>query len=233
MTSSPDQIARHRERARHERQDLDAVLDAEHNVGTLSTVVQGRPWVVPMLYARVGDRILLHGSVGAGALRHVAAGAPAALSVTFIDGWVYAQTLFDSSANYRSAVVHGTLLSLSGAEAAEALSALSESMLPGRSAEVPGHTRKQLAATAALAMDITPGRWTVKIRAAGPGEPPASEPVASGVWTGVLPIRTGYGTPVPAAHLDPAVQLPDSIRARLDRLAHAGPRDSLRPGPTG
>jgi nitroimidazol reductase NimA-like FMN-containing flavoprotein (pyridoxamine 5'-phosphate oxidase superfamily) len=87
MTSTPDQINRHRERARHERQDLDDVLDAEHNVGTLSTVIKGKPWVVPMLYARVGDRILLHGSVGAGALRHVSAGAPAALSVTFIDGW--------------------------------------------------------------------------------------------------------------------------------------------------
>jgi len=49
-----------------------------------------------------GDRILLHGSVGAGALRHVAAGAPAALSVMHIDAWVYAHTLFDSSANYRS-----------------------------------------------------------------------------------------------------------------------------------
>ena len=56
-----------------------------------------------MLYGRDGDRILLHGSIGAGALRHVAAGAPAALCVTHLDGWVYAHTLFDSSANYRSA----------------------------------------------------------------------------------------------------------------------------------
>ena len=109
MTLRRDQINRHRERARHERADLDAVLDAGHHVGTLSTVVDGRPWVVPMLYGRAGDRILMHGSVGAGALRYVAAGAPAALCVMHIDGWVYAHTLFDSSANYRSAVVHGRL----------------------------------------------------------------------------------------------------------------------------
>jgi nitroimidazol reductase NimA-like FMN-containing flavoprotein (pyridoxamine 5'-phosphate oxidase superfamily) len=215
--TSPDQINRHRERARHDRRDLDAVLDAEHNVGTLSTVVQGRPWVVPMLYARVGDRILLHGSAGAGALRQVSAGAPAALSVTFIDGWVYAHTLFDSSANYRSAVVHGKLRTLTGREAAQALSALAESMLPGRASEVPDHTRKQLAATQALAMDITEGQWTVKVRDAGPAEPPASERIAPGLWTGVLPIRTSYGTPIPAAHLGPDVPVSPSVRARTDR----------------
>jgi nitroimidazol reductase NimA-like FMN-containing flavoprotein (pyridoxamine 5'-phosphate oxidase superfamily) len=217
MTTPPGQINRHRERARHDRQDLHDVLDAEHNVGTLSTVIEGRPWVVPMLYARVGDRILLHGSAGAGALRHVAAGAPVALSVTIIDGWVYAHTLFDSSANYRSAVVHGSLLTLAGAEAAGALSALSESMLPGRGREVPGHTRKQLAATQALAMDITDGQWTVKIRDAGPAEPAASESPAPGLWTGVLPIRTVYGTPLPAAHLGPDVPVAGSVRSRIAR----------------
>ncbi|HEX5301636.1 MAG TPA: pyridoxamine 5'-phosphate oxidase family protein, partial [Streptosporangiaceae bacterium] len=77
MTLRPNQINRHRERSREERADLDAVLDAGPHVGTLSTVADGRPWVVPMLYGRAGDRILMHGSVGAGALRHVAAGAPA------------------------------------------------------------------------------------------------------------------------------------------------------------
>src|ERR1700677_840501 len=146
MTQRPDQIHRHPERARSGRADLDAVLDAGHHVGTLSTVVDGRPWVVPMLYGRDGDRILLHGSVGAGALREVAAGAPAALCVMHLDGWVYAHSLFNSSANYRSAVVHGHLVALSGDEAVEALTRIGECLMPGRSAEVPFHTKKQIAA---------------------------------------------------------------------------------------
>lgn len=195
---SPTHINRHAERARLHRDDLYQVLDAGHQIGTLSTVVDGRPWVVPMLYARVGDRILLHGSTGAGALRHVATGAPAALCVTHLDGWVYAHTLFDSSANYRSAVVHSELVVLTGEDAARALTDLSDRMLPGRSAEVPQHTRRQLAATQALAMHIVDGHWTVKIRQGGPGEPAAAEQVPPGLWTGVLPIRSGYGDPVPA-----------------------------------
>src|ERR1700729_4020910 len=124
MTLNLDQVNRHRERARDERADLDAVLDAGHHVGTLSTVADGTPWVVPMLYGRAGDRILMHGSVGAGALRYVATGA---------------------------------------------------------SAEVPFHTRKQLAATTALAMDIVEGQWTVKVRDAGPGEPEPGE-ATQGLW---------------------------------------------------
>jgi uncharacterized protein len=214
MTLKLDQINRHRERARHERADLDAVLDAGHHIGTLSTVVDGRPWVVPMLYGRVGDRILMHGSVGAGALRHVAAGAPAALCVAHIDGWVYAHTLFDSSANYRSAVVHGRLVALSGDEAAEALTLISECLTPGRSAEVPFHAKKQLAATAALAMDITDGQWTVKIRDAGPGEPDEAVP---GLWTGVLPIVSGYGPPETSAHVPADTPVSPSVRNVLAR----------------
>jgi nitroimidazol reductase NimA-like FMN-containing flavoprotein (pyridoxamine 5'-phosphate oxidase superfamily) len=222
MTIRTDQISRHRERARHERAALDAVLDAGQHVGTLSTVADGRPWVVPMLYGRAGDRILLHGSVGAGALRHVGAGAPAALCVTHIDGWVFAHTLFNSSANYRSAVVHGELVPLAGEAAVEALTLISESLMPGRAAEVPFHTKKEIAATMALALDITPGRWTVKVRDAGPSEPEPDETVAPGLWTGVLPVVTGYGDPQTAAQAAPGTPVSPAVLARLQAPARAG-----------
>ena len=217
MTLRRDQINRHRERARSERAELDAVLDAGHHVGTLSTVADGRPWVVPMLYGRAGDRILMHGSVGAGALRYVATGAPAALCVMHVDGWVYAHTLFDSSANYRSAVVHGELRALSGDEAADALTQISECLTPGRSAEVPLHTKKQLAATTALAMDIVEGQWTVKVRDAGPGMPEPGE-ADPGLWTGILPIISSYGPPQTSANVPADTPVSPSVR---DVLRHS------------
>jgi nitroimidazol reductase NimA-like FMN-containing flavoprotein (pyridoxamine 5'-phosphate oxidase superfamily) len=221
MTPRADRINRHPERARHARADLDAVLDAGHHVGTLSTVVDGRPWVVPMLYARVGDRILMHGSTAAGALRQVGAGAPAALCVLHMDGWVYAHTLFDSSANYRSAVVHGELATLTGDEAVEALTQISETLAPGRSAEVPFHTTKQLAATTALAMPIRDGQWTVKIRDAGPGQPADGE-VVGDLWTGVLPIVTAYLPPQTAAHIRADTPVSPSVLDTLRTATRAG-----------
>ena len=158
-----ERLGRHAERGRSERDALDALLD-EVLAGTLSTVVDGRPWVVPMLFARDGDRVLLHGSTGAGALRQVAAGAPAVLSVTVVDGLVVAHTTFESSANYRSAVIHGELTPLGDAERTTALELLSERLIPGRTAEVRAMTAARRSPRWRWRCRSPPGRWLLKER---------------------------------------------------------------------
>ncbi|MEE3853288.1 pyridoxamine 5'-phosphate oxidase family protein [Gordonia sp. LSe1-13] len=183
---------------------LDEVLD-EATVGVLSTVTDdGFPWSVPMLVARDGDRLLVHGSSGAGALRHVAAGAPATFTAFLVDGLVVAATLFDHSMNYRSAVVRGRLERVDPADALRALDVFSDAVLPGRSAEVRDHTPKEVSATAILALPIVEGQWLTKARSGGPG-------VADGDvgWTGHIPIRTVYDEPVVAT----PGELPGSVRA--------------------
>ncbi|MEE2058416.1 pyridoxamine 5'-phosphate oxidase family protein [Rhodococcus artemisiae] len=201
-----DTVTRYPERARTDREDLDRVLDSASTC-TFATVLDGRPWLVPMLYARDGDRILLHGSTGAGALRHVMAGAPVAVSVMLLDGIVVAEDLYHSSANYRSAVVRGTVGRLGAAEALEALNILSDRLIPGRSSEVPAPTSKQLAATAALALPILPGQWTAKVRDA----PPTRTDIP-GPWSGVVPLRTVAETPVPAPWISDDAPLPLSVQ---------------------
>ncbi|MFW0797507.1 pyridoxamine 5'-phosphate oxidase family protein [Gordonia sp. CPCC 205515] len=169
---------------------LDEVLD-EALVGVLSTVTDdGQPWSVPMLAARDGDRLLIHGSTGAGALRHVAAGRPATFTAFIVDGLVVADTLFDHSVNYRSVVVRGTLSPVADDDAARALDAFSDAVLPGRSAEVRDHTRKELSATAILQLPIVDGQWLCKARAGGPGDDTAQG------WTGHVPMRVVYDEPV-------------------------------------
>jgi len=210
--TAPRAIRRLAERSRPERAELDAVLDAAL-VGTLSTVVEGHPWVVPLLYARDGDRIILHGSTGAGALRHVAAGAPAALSVVHLDAVVVAHTTFDSSANYRSAVVYGTLRPITDPEAKRvALTRVSDAVLPGREAEVRPMTAKEVAATQVMAMEITEGDWLVKVRTGGAGDP--GEPTEA--WTGVVPLRVVAGDPEPDGRSH-GLQVPESVRERVRR----------------
>lgn len=214
MPTHLNRINRLPERARHDRADLYAVLDAGHHVGTLSTVVDGEPLVVPMLFGRVGDQLILHGSTGAGALRRVAAGAPAALCVFHMDGWIYAHTMFNQSAHFRSAVVHGTLSDVPESEAGNVLTQLTESLTPGRSSEVPPHTRKHLAATLAMTMQIQDGSWTVKVRDGDPTAPEPGEEVDPDLWRGVIPIHTAYGEPIPAPGVDPSLPVSPSI-ARL------------------
>ena len=210
-----ERLGRHAERGRTEREALDALLD-EVLAGTLSTVVDGRPWVVPMLFARDGDRVLLHGSTGAGALRQVAAGAPAVLSVTVVDGLVVAHTTFESSANYRSAVIHGELTPLGDAERTTALELLSERLIPGRTAEVRAMNRREEVATLAMELPITPGRWLLKERSGGASVPEEE----TDAWSGVVPFRVVAGSPEPSPwSLESGTPVPPSVTALVGRWA--------------
>jgi nitroimidazol reductase NimA-like FMN-containing flavoprotein (pyridoxamine 5'-phosphate oxidase superfamily) len=177
---------------------LDEVLDTTL-VGTLSTVIEGWPWSVPMLFARAGDAILLHGSIAAGALRHVAEGVPSTFTVFILDGIVVADALFDHSANYRSAVIRG--IPERADDEVAALEVLSDKLIPGRVAESPEITRKERAATIALRIPIVDGQWIAKARSGGPG-------VETDNWTGVVPTRTVFDDPITAT----GHRVPESVR---------------------
>jgi hypothetical protein len=150
-----------------------------------------------MLYARDGDRLLLHGSTGAGALRQVAAGAPAVLTVFALDALVVAPTTFESSVNYRSATVRGPLETLDAEARAAALDVFSEVLVPGRTGEVRPPNRKELAATLALSLSIRPDGWLLKVADDWPATP-AEADAEEDVWSGLVPVRTVLDPPIPA-----------------------------------
>ena len=203
-------ITRHPERSRTERAALDALLDDEM-AGTLSLAVDGRPRVVPLLFARDGDRVLLHGSTGAGALRAAAAGAPIAFCVFALDGIVVAHSTFESSANYRSAVIEGTVEVLEGAAKSAALDAFSNRLLPGRTGEVQPMTAKEQAATLVLALPIGDANWLVKTRTGGPEAPEGP----TDAWCGVVPLHTVAGRPEPSPWTAEDAPVPASVEVVL------------------
>lgn len=210
---SLDDLTRNRDRRTTDRASLNDLLDQEL-VGTLSTVSDaGEPWAVPLLYARDGDRLLLHGSTGAGALRQVAAGASAVFSVFAMDALVLATSMFEHSANYRSAVIRGRLELLTGENAWQALDRISDGLVPGRREEVVPMTRKDVAATSALVLELTADNWLLKVRTGGTGEEDVEHP--PGLWTGVLPTRRGYADPVRSPWLDD-VPLSPAVQRLLD-----------------
>lgn len=212
MTKTADRrIHRMPERQRDDRETLDALLDHEL-VGHLAVVAHGAPIVVPMGFARMGDHLVMHGSTGGGfALRAAAERATVAFAVTSLDGLVYARSLFDSSMNYRSAVVYGVLEQVPAEEEHDVLLALSERLMPGRPAEVRDTTRKEYAATRALRLPLDD--VVMKMRAAG-----ASEALDDGedhsLWAGVVPLGRSWGEPIPSALTPAGTPVPASI----DRL---------------
>lgn len=202
-----------------QRHVLDEVLDAGL-VAHVALCVDGEPVVLPLGYARDGDRLLIHGSTGGGLLRAAAAGAPIAVGVTLVDGLVYARSLFDSSMNYRSVVVFGRARSLPAAEKARAMRLLSERLMPGRWDEVREPTAKELAAT--LVLELPLDEASVKVRTGPPSEEDPPEPAPPGrprAWAGVLPLHTVAGDPVAAPDVEAGIVEPESLETARRRIA--------------
>ena len=145
-------------------------------------------------------------------MRAIAAGAPVCVSVTHLDGVVYARSAFESSMRYRSATVLGVATEVPASERLAALEVLTEHLLPGRWAEVRAPHAKELAATSVLRVPLD--EWSVKV-GSGFGEDP-DEDLAEPVWAGVVPMRVAYGDPVDDPGLGPDRPVPAYV---VDRQA--------------
>jgi uncharacterized protein len=203
-------VRRGAKRARADRAELYAVLDAGL-VGHLGVVLGDAPVVLPTGYGRDGDTLYLHGSTGAATLRAAAAGAPVCFTVTHLDGIVYARSAFHHSVNYRCAVVHGAArLVTDPGERLHGFEVLTEHLAPGSWSATRQPDRKELAATALLALDLAEA--SVKVRTGPPGDDEAD--LATPVWAGVLPLRTVVGEPESDPLLPEGVPVPERVLSR-------------------
>ena len=219
MTSQPDLsstprtvLHRLRERGRSERADLDAVLSASL-VCHLGVNIDGVPVVLPTGYGRIGDVLYLHGSSANRSLL-AAAGQQVCVTVTLLDGLVCARAVFHHSMNYRSAVIFGEARLVTEAEEKlAALRAVTDHLVPGRWEHTRPPTRKELAATAVLALPL--GEASVKIRTGAPKDD--EEDYETGIWAGVLPAQLIFGEPEPDPALTPGIMIPDHIAVLANR----------------
>jgi hypothetical protein len=178
-------------RGHHDRAAIDAILD-EARFAHLGFEMDGQPYVIPTLHARVGDEVYVHGSSASRALRHMAGGAPVCLTVSLMDGLVLARSAFHHSVNYRSVVLLGRARLLgTDAEKTRALEAFTEHLVPGRWESVRWPTAKELKATKVLALPIDEA--SAKVRTGPPGDD--DEDYARDTWAGVVPITAGFGAP--------------------------------------
>lgn len=199
VTRELTRVRRAPERGTDDRGVVDAILDAGF-VCHLGYLVEDRPVVVPTLYGRDGDHLVLHGSAASRAMRTGAAGLPVCVTVTLVDGLVLARSAFHHSANYRSVVVHGDAEVVADADdEVAALRVLTEHVAPGRWAEVRWPTPAELRATTVLRVPLDAA--IAKVRDGGVDDDPADLDLP--VWAGVVPLATAYGAPEPDPALDP------------------------------
>jgi nitroimidazol reductase NimA-like FMN-containing flavoprotein (pyridoxamine 5'-phosphate oxidase superfamily) len=208
-------LTRHRERGSADREDLFAIIE-EALVCHVGIARDGEPVVLPSIHAAdpdgpdEGGTLYLHGSVAAPWLLQ-APGQVVCATFTVVDALVLARAAFSHSMNYRSAVVYGGARRVEDpAERDHALRLIVDHVVPGRSATLRANTRKELAATAVVAVPLAEA--SVKARTGGPKDEP--EDVATGTWAGVVPLRTVAGE----VEADVDGPVPDDVRRRLAAL---------------
>ncbi len=186
-----------------------AILDAGFVAHVSVVDDSGQPYVVPVGYARDGDRVLFHGSTGSRLFRGLAEGQPMCLTVTLLDGMVLARSTFESSMNYRGVMVLGSSSVLEGDDKDHALEVITEHLLPGRWSEARHPNKKELAATLVLSLDLT--EMSVKLSEGPPAD--EEDDISRPIWAGVVPIVESFGEPKSAPDLVEPYPVPEYVLA--------------------
>jgi nitroimidazol reductase NimA-like FMN-containing flavoprotein (pyridoxamine 5'-phosphate oxidase superfamily) len=168
-------------------------------------VVDGQPYVIPTIHARVGDAVYIHGSAASRMLRSVREEISVCVSVTILDGLVLARSAFHHSMNYRSVVILGSATEvIDQNEKNEALKAIVEHVVPKRWDDVRWPNEQELKATTVLRVPLQ--EVSAKIRTGPPLDD--KEDYQIPCWAGELPLRLMPQSPIADPNLDAAITLP-------------------------
>jgi nitroimidazol reductase NimA-like FMN-containing flavoprotein (pyridoxamine 5'-phosphate oxidase superfamily) len=182
-------------RASYDRALVNSIVDEALSCH-VGFAVDGRPWVIPTIHARIDDRLYLHGAVANHMLRQVAGGIEACVTITLVDGLVLARSAFHHSMNYRSVMVFGTATSVDDVEEKNAaLHALVEHVVPGRMSDARPPSPNELRKTLVLRLPIDEA--SAKVRTGGPVDD--AEDMSLPIWAGQLGVSTTYGSPIAEA----------------------------------
>jgi nitroimidazol reductase NimA-like FMN-containing flavoprotein (pyridoxamine 5'-phosphate oxidase superfamily) len=205
-------------RGSHDRDLIHAILD-EGLVCHVGFALDGQPYVLPTTYARMGDRLVMHGSLSNRMLRALASGAPACVTVSLLDGLVLARSAFHHSMNYRSVVVLGSGRAVEGREAKRAaLEAIVEHVVPGRLRQARPPADREVDGT--LVVEVPIVEASAKFRS-GPPMDDAGD-LALDCWAGVIPLHLCAGEPVPDAHVPAGKAAPMVGRGRSRAVGPTG-----------
>jgi uncharacterized protein len=186
-------VVREPQRGVYDRETVNQILD-EGLMCHVGFVADGQPYVIPTLYGRDGNVLYLHGSVASRMLRNLQQGVAVCVTVTLVDGFVLARSVFNHSMNYRSVVIVGTAtLVADPREKLAALHLLSEHVLPDRWEDARQPSEKELKVTSVLRIPIE--EFSAKVRVGPPLDD--EEDYSFPTWAGVLPLETKTGAPIP------------------------------------
>lgn len=194
-TSAPSlrtRVKRAPQRADYDLDTIRSILD-DAFIGHIGVALDRKPFVIPMVYGREGDSVLLHGSNGSRLMRALRDGAEICFSVTHLDALVLARSAFHTSVNYRSVVAFGRCLEVRDPdEKLDALRAVVEHAVPGRWKDVRQPNESEMRQTMVLRLAIDEA--SAKIRTGGPLDD--DDDYSLDCWAGRIPLQLTPGAPL-------------------------------------
>jgi nitroimidazol reductase NimA-like FMN-containing flavoprotein (pyridoxamine 5'-phosphate oxidase superfamily) len=197
-------VVREANRAVYDREAIYRILD-EGFVCHVGFAANGQPFVIPTMFARVGDSLYFHGSAASRMLRGLSSGLPVCITVTLTDGLVLARSVFNHSMNYRSVVALGQATVIDDPEEKLlALRAFTEKLIPGRWHDARQPNEKELKATSVLKLPLR--EVSAKVRTGGVEDD--AEDYALPIWAGIIPLRLVADAPIRDERCDRSIPTP-------------------------
>ena len=190
-------LRRKPDRSIDDRQAIHALIDEAVycHVGIVAGgATDAHPVGIPMLHARQGERLLLHGSPASRLLRTARDGVDLCATITLSDALVLARSGFHHSMNYRSVVVLGRATEvIDHDEKVEALDRFVEHAVPGRTARIRPATTQEVKGTLVLSVPLDD--CSMKVRSGPPIDDETD--MDSDTWAGLIPLDQGVGIAIP------------------------------------
>lgn len=204
---------RAKKRASYDVDLVHSILD-EGLIAHVALTRDEQPFVLPMVYGRIGDQLYIHGAKATRLCKHLDKGLAVCINVTLLDGLVVARSAFHHSMNYRSVNIHGNARPVTDEkEKYDALAAITDHLAKGRWDECRPMMPKEAKATSVLAVTIETA--AAKYRKGMPVDD--EEDYALDHWAGIVPISTAFGPAIDDSRLKDNIKVPPSIRQLTER----------------
>ncbi len=198
---------RRADRGTYDRDKVLSILDAAY-VCHVSFADDPHSRIIPTVYGRRGDDLILHGAAAAGMVRGLRSGSEACVCVTLVDGLVFARAAFNQAVNYRSVILFGPATELKDPDdKLDAMRCLVEHVLPGHWEHNRPPSKAEFNGTCVLSVPIR--ETSAKIREGGPKD--SEEDFDRDCWAGDVPLNIVTGAPVPSPDLKAGVTVPDYV----------------------
>jgi uncharacterized protein len=199
-------VRRFAARGTYDREVLNSILD-ECLIAHVGFSHEGQPAVLPMAFWRSGDYVYFHGAAQNRLMMDLLNEGQCCFVVNTLDALILAKAAMHHSVNYRSVIIYGKPEEVTEQPAKlNALHSFIERVYPGRWETIRAPSDAEMALMRVMRLKIDEA--SAKVHAAPPTS--LAHDAHVNAWTGVVPVRTSAGTPIPKG-MEEGVPVPEHV----------------------